>query len=69
MQLNCMLIELGLCLLNPEDRELTVSCGTALCYLQIAILHFGFRYKTELLPKSEGQKSFGKDYGGCRWQW
>ena len=38
---------------DPEDRELTISCGASLCYLQIALRHFGYRYNVELLPKSE----------------
>jgi nitroreductase len=40
---------------DPEDRELTISCGAALCYLQIALQHFGYRHNVELLPKSEDE--------------
>jgi hypothetical protein len=37
---------------DPEDRELTISCGAALSHLQIAIRYFGYAYKLDLLPKS-----------------
>jgi hypothetical protein len=37
---------------DPEDRELTISCGAALSHLQIAIRHFGYAYKLDLLPMS-----------------
>ena len=40
---------------DPEDRELTISCGASLCYLQIALRHLGYRYSVELLPKPEDQ--------------
>lgn len=39
----------GLPVVDPDDRELTISCGAALCYLQIALRYFGFRYNVELL--------------------
>jgi nitroreductase len=35
---------------DPEDRELTMSCGAALYHLVLAIRHFGFEYKLEVLP-------------------
>ena len=35
---------------DPEDRELTMSCGVALYHLVLAIRHFGFEYKLEVLP-------------------
>jgi nitroreductase len=35
---------------DPEDRELTISCGVALYHLVLAIRHFGFEYRLEVLP-------------------
>jgi hypothetical protein len=32
---------------DPIGRELTISCGTALGYLQITISYFGYKYKTD----------------------
>jgi hypothetical protein len=40
---------------DPEDRELTISCGAALCFLQIALRHFGYKYDVKLLPNSDDQ--------------
>jgi hypothetical protein len=34
---------------DPRGRELAISCGAALGYLQITIRHFGYKYKTEVL--------------------
>ncbi|MGA7693284.1 MAG: hypothetical protein WCA61_13375, partial [Nitrososphaeraceae archaeon] len=42
---------------DPIGRELTISCGTALGYLQITISHFGYKYKTELLSAYDMEKS------------
>ena len=41
---------------DPRGRELTISCGAALGYLQITIRHFGYKYKTEVLSSYEQQK-------------
>jgi hypothetical protein len=35
---------------DPEDRELTMSCGAALYNLRVALGHFGFIHGVELLP-------------------
>lgn len=32
---------------DPEDRELTISCGAALYHLILAIRHFGYEYRLE----------------------
>src|SRR5690606_33728187 len=37
-------------IVDPEDRELTISCGAALCQLRLAIAHFGFADVVELFP-------------------
>lgn len=39
--------------LDPNDRELTLSCGTALMHLRLAIRHFGYQDEVALLPISE----------------
>lgn len=35
---------------DPDDRALAISCGAALFHLQLAMHHFGYEYRTELLP-------------------
>ncbi|MEW6306020.1 MAG: nitroreductase [Verrucomicrobiota bacterium] len=35
---------------DPEDRELIISCGAALCHLRIAMRHFGYLGQMELFP-------------------
>jgi hypothetical protein len=35
---------------DPDDRELTISCGAALYYLRLAANHFGMAVDVELLP-------------------
>lgn len=35
---------------DPHDRELTLSCGAALFNLRVAARHFGYRVTVELLP-------------------
>jgi hypothetical protein len=39
-------------IVDPEDRELTISCGAALCQLRLAIRHFGFTDVVELFPNA-----------------
>src|SRR5687767_5158027 len=34
---------------DPDDRELTISCGAALYYLRLAANHFGMTVDVELL--------------------
>lgn len=36
---------------DPDDRELLMSCGAALFHLRLALRHFGHRGLFELLPK------------------
>lgn len=40
----------GLPVVDPEDRALTISCGVALYHLILAIRHFGFEHRLEILP-------------------
>jgi hypothetical protein len=35
---------------DPDDRAMIISCGAALLHLQLAMHHFGYEYRTELLP-------------------
>ena len=35
---------------DPQDRELVISCGAALGMLEVATAHFGFLPRTELFP-------------------
>jgi nitroreductase len=42
----------ALAVVDPDDRELTISCGAALSHLQIAIRHFGYVYKVKLFAGS-----------------
>jgi nitroreductase len=35
---------------DPDDRELVVSCGSAIEFLTLAMRHFGYRDRTDLLP-------------------
>lgn len=37
-------------IVDPEDRELTISCGAALGQLRLAIRHFGFADVLDLFP-------------------
>lgn len=38
---------------DPEDRELTLSCGAALLHLRIALQYFGHSTKVVILPEPE----------------
>lgn len=38
---------------DPDDRELIISCGAALFNLRIAIRHFGYRDIVEIFPQPE----------------
>lgn len=47
---------------DPDDRELTISCGSALFNLQLAISYFGYRFETSLLPQQqEGEEEGDHD--------
>jgi len=37
---------------DPDDRELVMSCGAALFHLRVAARHFGFVPEVELLPRA-----------------
>jgi nitroreductase len=38
---------------DPDDRELTLSCGAALFHLRIAMEHFGYRPEVQIFPEHE----------------
>jgi len=38
---------------DPDDRELIISCGAALAYLQVTLRHFGRHPLVQLLPDPE----------------
>jgi hypothetical protein len=38
---------------DPEDREMTISCGAVLKFLKIALIHFGEGLRVTLLPEPE----------------
>ena len=40
----------ALSVVDPDDRELTISCGAALYNLQLAISYFGYTFTTSLIP-------------------
>ncbi|WP_458745376.1 hypothetical protein [Candidatus Nitrosocosmicus sp. T] len=46
---------------DPEDRELTISCGTALFNLQLIISYFGYRFEISLLPQQKGEDESDHD--------
>lgn len=43
----------ALAVVDPGDRELVMSCGTALFHLRVAIRHFGYQPVVNVLPDSE----------------
>jgi hypothetical protein len=47
----------ALSVLDPVGRELTISCGIVLGYLQITISHFGYQYETEVPSSYDMEKS------------
>jgi nitroreductase len=55
-RINAMDVELfadrrrALPVVDPHDRELTMSCGAALFHLRVAAEYFGHRYRIDLLP-------------------
>ena len=40
---------------DPHDRELTISCGAALCFLRLALRCLGTETSVELLPDASDQ--------------
>lgn len=43
---------------DPQDRELTISCGAALGMLEVAMKHFGYRGEVTLFPDAEENDFF-----------
>jgi hypothetical protein len=48
--------ERGLKVVDPEQRELVMSCGAALYNLRLTLRSFGYTETTELFPHSNNQK-------------
>ena len=42
-------------LVDPGDRELIMSCGTALLHLRLALRHFGYAGTVELFPQFDNE--------------
>ncbi len=40
----------ALAVVDPNDRELTISCGAALFHLRVALVHFGHEITVDLSP-------------------
>ena len=45
---------------DPEDRELIMSCGAALCYLRIVLQHFGYAGLVETFPNPADPDSLAR---------
>ncbi len=43
----------SLAVVDPEDRQLIISCGAALFHLQVAMRHFGYQPQVRLFPDPE----------------
>jgi len=59
----------SLAVADPEDRELTISCGASLFHLRIAARHFGHQEAVEPFPRQDNPDllaRFGLSAGGER---
>lgn len=43
----------ALAVVDPSDRELVMSCGTALFHVRVAMKHFGYQPVVRLLPSAD----------------
>lgn len=57
----------ALAVVDPEDRELTISCGAALFNLRVAARHFGMHTHMDLLPDAAHPDLLARMHsdGGC----
>ena len=46
---------------DPQDRELTISCGCALFNLRVSAAHAGVPIRVDLLPRPVGSSESGED--------
>jgi nitroreductase len=53
----------GLCLADPDARELVISCGAALCTLELAIRGLGLEPRTRLLPDEDDPRLLARVQG------
>ncbi len=49
---------------DPDDRELTISCGAALLNLRIALRHFGYRDLVQALPEPDNPDLLARIHRG-----
>ncbi len=47
---------------DPDDRLMTISCGAALCNLQLALGYFGYSHEVKLLPNGENDDLMARIY-------
>jgi hypothetical protein len=45
---------------DPEDRELTISCGATLFHLRLALHHFGYRDSVKILPDRDDMDNLAR---------
>lgn len=55
---------LGLPVLDPDDRELFMSCGSALFNLRLAIRYFGYEENAQLLPNPADENLIARVHMG-----
>jgi hypothetical protein len=51
----------ALAVVDPDDREMVISCGAALYYLRLAANHFGLAETVELLPEGKNDDNNNPD--------
>ncbi len=47
---------------DPDDRLMTISCGAALCNLQLTLEYFGYGHEIKLLPNGENDDLIAQIY-------
>ncbi len=52
--------------IDPHDRELTISCGAALFNLRVAAEYFGHQYTVDLLPAPDDKTLLARFHLGLR---
>ena len=52
---------------DPDDRELVISCGAALFHLRLALRYFGYTSRVELLPDPDDRDLLARVRFGERW--